>query len=262
MKKIVISLLLLCFLCTLPISAYAKAPSVVDDAGLLTDTEINDLKQTISELIDTYGIDVAIVTVPSLNGKDVQAYADDYYDYNGYGKGKSDSGILLLYCPEYRDCAISTYGDAIKVFSDTDLDSILDNMASGIISGNYYSAFNTFLSGADFCLEQNKSALNADLKKTILHVIVTVLISAAVAGIAVYIMRKKMNNAVVQYGAESYMVQSSLSMDQVQDTFLYFNINRFRRSSSSGSGSGRSHSSGSTHHSSSGRSHGGRSRRF
>jgi len=260
MKKVIVSLLLVCILCTIPLCVTAKSPSVVDDAGLLTDSEISDLKETISQLIDTYGIDVAIVTVPSLNGKDAQAYADDYYDYNGYGKGKSDSGILLLYCPEYRDCAISTYGDAIKVFSDSDLDSILDNMASGIVSGNYYGAFNTFLSGADFCLEQNKSALNSDLKQTILHVIITLLISAVIAGIAVHIMRKKMNNAVAQYGAESYMVSSTLALDQAQDTFLYFNINRFRRSSSSGSGS--SHRSGSTHRSSSGRSHGGSSRRF
>ena len=29
------------------------------------------------------------------DGKTAQAYADDYYDYNGYGYGENDDGILL-----------------------------------------------------------------------------------------------------------------------------------------------------------------------
>ena len=37
---------------------------------------------------------LAVVTVNSLEGKTAEAYADDYYDYNGYGYGENDDGLF------------------------------------------------------------------------------------------------------------------------------------------------------------------------
>ena len=36
------------------------------------------------------------MTAGSLNGKTATKYADDYFDYNGYGLGNEKDGILLL----------------------------------------------------------------------------------------------------------------------------------------------------------------------
>ena len=41
-------------------------------------------------------MDAVIVTSNNLNGKSQQDYADDYFDYNGYGVGKEKSGLLSL----------------------------------------------------------------------------------------------------------------------------------------------------------------------
>ena len=57
--------------------------------------------------------DVIVVTVASLDGKTAESYADDYFDFNGYGLGQDRDGILLLLSMEDRDWAISTHGFAL-----------------------------------------------------------------------------------------------------------------------------------------------------
>ena len=48
------------------------------------------------EFKNQYNMDAVIVTSNNLNGKSQQDYADDYFDYNGYGVGEDKSGLLLL----------------------------------------------------------------------------------------------------------------------------------------------------------------------
>lgn len=95
MKKRIL-LLLLCFSLLLPVTVHAANPKVIDDADLLTNQETDLLESSAQSLADTYQMDVVILTVDSLGGKTSEAYADDYFDYNGYGIGDDFSGILLL----------------------------------------------------------------------------------------------------------------------------------------------------------------------
>ena len=88
--------LLLCVFLLVP--AYAQMTTfVTDEAGLLRSEEIDTLEKKAAELKDQYGIDAVILTVDSLGGTYAQEYADDYYDYTGYGYGENDDGFLLLY---------------------------------------------------------------------------------------------------------------------------------------------------------------------
>ena len=72
------------------------APRLVDDAGLLSSEEKDELLDKLDEIRDKEDFDVVIVTKESLDGKSPQDYADDYFDYNGYGVGKDKDGILLV----------------------------------------------------------------------------------------------------------------------------------------------------------------------
>ena len=82
----------------------------VDDANLLEDTEEAELEQILEEISMRQNCDVVIVTVDSLDGKSAMEYADDYFDYNGYGYGAEKDGILFLIAMEDRDWWISTHG--------------------------------------------------------------------------------------------------------------------------------------------------------
>ena len=87
-----------------------QKPLLVDDAGLLTEEESSALLNKLEDISQKYENEVGIVTVNSLGGKTAEAYADDYYDYNGYGYGENDDGLLLLISMGEREWAISTYG--------------------------------------------------------------------------------------------------------------------------------------------------------
>ncbi len=113
MKRIGL-IFLTCLLClSLFVPAMASPPLVVDDADLLTDIEEIVLLDKLGEISSRQGMDVVVVTTDSLGGKSPMAFADDYYDYNGY----AEDGILLLISMEERDCWISTAGYGIVAFT-------------------------------------------------------------------------------------------------------------------------------------------------
>ena len=62
----------------------------------LTDSEEQELNTELDEISEKQQCDVVVVTENSLDGKSAQDYADDFFDYNGYGYGDEDSGVLFL----------------------------------------------------------------------------------------------------------------------------------------------------------------------
>lgn len=236
--------LLLCLLLILPVGA--KAPKVVDNANLLTGTQAARLEQTAQNITDTYSMDVVIVTVNSLGGKSSQAYADDYYDNNGYGIGPRYSGVLLLVCMTEREVAISTCGDAIDAISDREIDRLLDTVIPYLSESAYYDGFCAYLEELEICIEGTSTEFGIG------NILIALLIGAAVGGIVLWIMRSKMNTAKPQSGAQNYIVSGSYDLYRCQDFYLYSRTSRVRKAENNSS----------THRSSSGRSHGGGSRRF
>ena len=99
--------LLLWAAAVLPVSA-ADLPRLGDDADLLTDHEEAVLLSELDEISERQRMDIVVVTTDSLEGKSAMEYADDFYDYNGYGFGNSRDGVLLLISMEDRDWWLST----------------------------------------------------------------------------------------------------------------------------------------------------------
>ena len=95
MKRLTVLLVVL-MMVFLPVSYAAEPDRVADMAGLLTSLEEDELRGQIADIAGEYQFDAVIVTADSLNGKTAQEYADDYFDYNGYGTGSDASGILFL----------------------------------------------------------------------------------------------------------------------------------------------------------------------
>ena len=248
---------------TIPIER--QKPRLVDDADLLSDREESRLLEKLDNISEKNKCDVAIITVYSLDGKTATAYADDYFDYNGYGYGTNDDGILFLISMEKRDWAISTYGYGITALTDAGQKRIMQECKPYLSKGDYSEAFNIF---ADRCNEFIASARNGkivdvgNLPKEPFAVgknLLTALIIGAVAGVFVITsMISKLKSVHLQASAVDYVKQGSLNVTQRNDIYLYKTVDRTKIESSSSSSSGGSH----THHSSSGRSHGGSSGKF
>lgn len=254
LKRILALLLAVLILLVLIIPVFAVSPKIVDGADLLTGSEVADLEQRAQTLASQYSMDVVIVTVPSLNGRYIESYADDYYDSNGYGIGPDYSGVLLLIAMDPREWAISTCGGAINALPDHAIDALFDAMSGNLSRGNYYRAFQDYFGELDHWFERFQEEQTVDAGDYLRVIFISLLIGAAVGGIAILVMRGQMNTAKAQSGAGSYMKNGSYNLTRRLDIFLYSRVSKTRRAQSSGGSS--------SHRGSSGRSHGGGHGRF
>lgn len=268
MKRYIIKqlwvLFLVCILGAVPV--YAENNYVVDDANLLTDEEKNEIHAEILQIRDTYQCDVVVVTTNDSEGKTATEYADDFFDYNGYGISDDRDGILLSINMDIRNYAISTSGQAILWFSDSELEQMSDDFVPYLSAGQYSKAIMDWLSSVDYELRTDDGSGYAYEETNPWVNALTLFPSFLFMGlicatIAIVIMVMMSKTAVKPILANSYIDQDSVKIKQKEDQFLRSNTTKIKIESSSG---GSYHSGGGsrTHRSSSGRSHGGRSGRF
>lgn len=249
-------------------------PRVVDNADLLTDSEEEDLESQIKTLIDKYDFDIVIVTANTIGGKTPMEYADDYYDYEGYGAGADRDGVLLLVSMEDRDWWISTRGYGITVFTDYGIQRVGEPVAYFLGEQMYHKSFEIFLNYTEDYIEEanddkpidtnNKYTSTSDLIRAIAVVAVGSFgIGLVAALITVFIFKAQLKSVKFQGGAANYQVNGSLQLTRSNDVFLYKNVSRTKRAESSGGGGhGGGGGGSSTHISSSGATHGGGGGKF
>jgi len=75
---------------------------VTDRAGVISAPSKAQLEALCTELEQKTGAQLAIVTVKSLDGSDVQTYANNLFKQLGIGKKKTDTGVMLLVAPNDR----------------------------------------------------------------------------------------------------------------------------------------------------------------
>lgn len=224
---------------------------VFDFADLLSDDEENDIQEQIDKAKKKTSLDIVIVTINDAHGKISMDYADDFYDYNGFGTGDENDGILMLIDMDNRNIWISTTGKAIKIFTDSKIDSILDDVQPLVKDKEYYDAAETFVKRV------KKMGGGFGFEFSIIKTVIGMLIAAAAGAIfRASVKHKYKYNGV----AETYDYKSKAQLnltnksDVLVDTFIV--TERIESSSSSGGGGS------STHSSSSGTSHGGGGRSF
>lgn len=241
---------------------------LVDQADLLTDGEETELLGTLDEVSERQKVDVVIITANSLEGRTAQEAADDLYDYCGYGFGDGRDGLLFLVSMEERDWCISTCGYAITAFTDAGLDFLAEQILSDLSDGYYASAFTTYVQWCDDYITQAKTGKpydNGSLPKSPFHFFGAALISLGIAFvislIVTGIMRLKLRSVYSRSGSEDYIKEGSFKLSKKEDLFLYRTVSR--RLKPKDDPPSRTSSSGSTtHRSSSGAMHGGRSGKF
>jgi uncharacterized protein len=72
---------------------------VVDQANIMTAQSRTDLEAKLKELEDESRIQLVVATVKSLQGSDVETYANDLFRYWKLGEARKNNGVLLLIAP-------------------------------------------------------------------------------------------------------------------------------------------------------------------
>lgn len=256
MKKRILTIsliLILCLTAVLPVYANESADTlrVVDGADLLDDSQESALLNKLDTISEKHQTDVVVVTVKSTGSATPMEYADDYFDYNGYGKGENRDGVLLLISMQERDWWISTSGLCIDAMTDSDIESIGDLMSTYLSDGNYADAFNIFADECDYYINGHINGYPFDAGASLVAALVIGLI---VAFISTMVMKSSLKSVKPQPAAANYLKNGSLNITNSREIFLYKHIDRRLKP--------KDNSSSSTHTSSSGRTHGGGGGKF
>lgn len=250
----------------LPASA-AESNNVKDAMNFLTPEQISDLQMTADRLKAEYGLEPVIVITDQMENKSSMAYADDYFDYNGYGVGADYSGLLMLINMADRDVWISTTGKAIDIFTDARISAMLDGIIPYLPDGNYAGACTAFLSDVESYAVQGvpegqyRIEQEAPYRGTYWERATALMTHPLVIGIpllisiAVTVLITLSNKGKVTVTPQTYEEKGSFVITREINDFLREHLTKVKIEKSSGSGS-------STHRGSSGRSHGGGGREF
>ena len=241
-----------------------RLPRLLDEADVLTEEEETSLLKKLDEISNRQQIDVAILTMKDqADSSNITAYADDYFDYNGFGFGSAGDGLVLVMDYGSRVWAISTKGKAITIFTDAGQKYMTDKIMPYLSDGDTYKGFDTYAELCDEYIEKAKGGKPYDVEnlpkeRNMIFIIAGSIIPALLlASIVCGRLTAQLKTVSEQYQADNYVLKGSFYITDSQDIFLHKSVakTKIEKSSSSSGGS-------STHTSSSGSTHGGSSGSF
>jgi uncharacterized protein len=103
------------FLCLLPLAFALDFPPltgrVVDQAGVINAQTRGNLETKLKDLEDKSGIQLVVATVKSLQGSDIETYANQLFRLWKLGQAQKNNGVLLLVAPNEHKVRIEVgYG--------------------------------------------------------------------------------------------------------------------------------------------------------
>lgn len=265
MKKSIIYLLLavcMIFSVILPAGASEYYP-LFDEPDLLTEGEESELIAKLENICSQKQMEVVVAAFETIGDYTPMEYADDFYDYNGYGYGENRDGLILIIVMDTSDWWISTRGSAIPAFTDAGIDFIGKQIVPYLSDGDYYGAFNRFAEQCVAFIDQANAGDPYDthnLPKEAfdkgMALVIALVAGLIIAAIYTAKLKGQLKSVQAQRAAADYVKQNSMNVTESRDFFLYRKVNRTEKSSSSSSGGS------STHRSSSGATHGGGGGKF
>lgn len=257
MKKLSLILLSALLLVVLFVPVEAHPPRVVDEAGVLSGSQLSQLTSKLDTISLNHNIDVVVYVIEELPyDMDAMDVADDFYDLNGYGLANNDGILLFVALDGYWH--VSTCGKGQEYVTEYYIDKMADSFVPYLSDGFFYDAFVSFADDAEtaFISAENGEIIERPFGfagKGILAGGIGMVISLITTGS----MKGKLKSVRSKDTANDYTRPGSMNITTSSDLFLYSQVSRTRRQTDSG----RSGSSGS-HYSSSGVSHGGHGGRF
>lgn len=249
---------------------------VFDEAALIDEDDIEYLEILIAEFREETGMDFVFLTsyeaeYSSSDSKAERigmAFADDFYDYNGFGSGEDNAGLIYFIDMSNRMPIITTTGITIDYITDSRLATIFTHVDADLREGDYVSSVVSVLQDTAGFVEEgipdDQYRYDIDTGEiitkptkirqiTLLELFISAFVGLIVA-VAVHL------NVKSQYGllgsTYRYNIKgnSKVNITDRRDEYIRTSVVRTPKpkpsSSSSGGGSG-------THSSSSGTSHGG-----
>ena len=223
----------------IPIS---NSTSIVDTLHLLNSNEVSALTKKIQQVEQKHQIRIGIEFLKNTHGQNIIDTANALLDRNFIGA--PNGGILLLVVMDTRKWRISTDRNMRNRLSDETTEKISEKFVSKLSDGDYYGACLSYIDGVDEYLtyyETNGVPYDSSKGINFEVLIVSIITSIILSVIFRTMLISSMNNVHQATTAGEYLKHDSVKITDRNDTYLFTNISRRRksnRSSSRGSSSG------------------------
>lgn len=262
MKKkisaLLLTVILVAMLCS--VTAFADNPNVIDNAGVLG-AAVTNLNRSAADISDYYRFDIVVLFADSLNGQRAEAYTDDFYDYNGFGYGDTNDGIILMVCPSSRDYHISGTGNGIAMFDSDRLDVIERDVVSYLSGEKWGEAAAVFISDCEKFLAEGMPEMDEPEEEgfrfKLSELLGSILAGFGIAFVPGSGMKKQLKSVARKYDANNYIKPNGVSITNASDNFVNMTVTR-RKIETNNNRSGGTN----VHTSSSGTMHSGRGGKF
>ena len=235
MKRKLLTTLLAALLClSLAISVCAASGAdIYDEADLLSSAEETRLAEKLEGISEQLNAQIVIMTVSSADGS-VDTFVEDVYDSMDMGHGENRDGVLLLVCMDSREYRILSNGYAGEAIGPDQIDAIGEAIVSDLSDGYYADAFTSFVDQCAYYLDGYLNGFPFNAGKNL----VIALIIGIVAGVTVaFVLKSQLKSVRQQKQANVYIKPGSMQITASRDLFLYREVSRTRKQSSSSSGS-------------------------
>lgn len=252
MKKALISLLLLLALVlSLSVCAHAEArlDFVTDGAGVLTDSEKQELRDRAAQISERFGFGVYIVVVDNyksyINGN-IENFAEEVFHSYGLGYGEKEDGVILAMSMAERDYDIYAHGDfGNYAFTDYGKKQLAAAFLDNFRRNDWAGGFRDYLDTCGDMLQKAKdgspvdtwvpdpaqeAGRGIDSFKLTLSGIIGLLFGGATVGK----MKHSMKTAAKQTRAENYVARGGVRLRGQKDEFVNRSVTRTRLRQDSG----------------------------
>ena len=158
MKRCVSLLMILLLLALFPVMALAEQtgevsfPYVLDNAGILTESQRSTLETRAAELSEEHGCKLYIVTVKDHSefNPDVYEAAKGIYNFYDLGYGEGKDGVLLLLSMNERDYSFVGHGDKGETICGYESSWLVeDEFLDDFRRDDWYGGFSDYLEACD-----------------------------------------------------------------------------------------------------------------
>ena len=234
-KLIIITVLL--SLSTLPIFA-TNSEYVRDEYGLLTSEEVAQLDALAKEYSDEHDVGIYVRVLNSTPGSfDLASYAETVYHEEGLGDLTNGNMILLIIAMDIRRYEYVAHGDkANAAFTDYGKTILADYVKGPLANGDYYRAFNVFISECDTYLDSYESGSAIDVNnnpdneaaKKALGAGATFGLPPLVALLTCLGLKSRNKSVATATTAKRYIPKHGVNIVVRQDSYLYSNTSRVK----------------------------------
>ncbi len=122
---------------TFSLNCFAYENIIADNADLFSDYEETEIASAIETFSSEKDFSLAVLTTDYASGLSSEELADNYLDNLIDSDGWQENSLLFLIDMDNRNVWISTCGDCVLAFNDSEIDNIIDSGYNSLVSGEY-----------------------------------------------------------------------------------------------------------------------------